>query len=247
MFSESAELYDLIYSEFKDFAAEGRKVGGMILEMAPGARTVLDVGCGTGRHAEVLNKEFGLDVDGLDIHPGFLDIASKRCPSGAFHLEDMADFELDRRYDVVICLFSSIGYVRTEERLRSTARSFSRHLAPGGLAIVEPWFSPDRFSPGTVYLNTVERENLKIARMSTSEVVGEISRLDFQYLVGDGDGVRHLREVHELGLFSERQMKEAFEKAGFGRVELDPVGLTDRGLYLARGLLDRRRADTLDG
>lgn len=241
MFSESAELYDLIYSEFKDFAAEGRKVGGMILEMAPGARTVLDVGCGTGRHAEILMKEFGLEVDGLDIHPGFLDIASERCPSGSFFLEDMADFDLGRQYDVVICLFSSIGYVRTEERLRSTARSFSRHLGPGGLALVEPWFSPDRFSPGSVHLLTVEREDLKIARMSISKVVGQISRLDFHYLVGDRDGVRHLSEIHELGLFSERQMKEAFEKAGFGQVEFDPEGLTDRGVYVARGFVELRR------
>ena len=222
MFSESADLYDLIYSEFKDFQEEARQVAALIKDRCPDARSILDVGCGTGRHAATLNQEFAFQVDGLDIEPGFLQIAAARCPEGTFTLGDMADFDLQKRYDVVLCLFSSIGYVKTLERLRSAARAFRRHLLPGGVGLVEPWFAPDEFQAGRVYLQTVDREDIKIARMSQSQVEGHISRLEFHYLVGGSDGVRHLEEVHELGLFTveDLQADDPIVLAVSGHVEL---------------------------
>ena len=58
--------------------------------------------------------------------------------------------------------------------------------------------------------------------------------MDFHYLVGDSDGVRHLEETHELGLFTMEEMVSAFEAAGFGSVEADPEGLTGRGMLVCR-------------
>ncbi len=234
MFSESTELYDLIYSEFKDFEAEAREVAVFLQERCPSARRILDVGCGTGRHATALVEEHGFDLDGLDIEAGFLEIARKRCPKGNFFRGDMASFDLGTTYDAVICLFSSIGYVRTVDRLHLTARSMRRHLGPGGVALIEPWFTPEAFEGGSVHVHTVERENLKISRVSRSEVRGKISWLEFQYLIGKPEEIRHLREVHELGLFTESEMREALLAGGFETVEFDTEGLTGRGLYLAR-------------
>ena len=154
----------------------------------------------------------------------------------------MADFNLDRTFQVVICLFSSIGYVKTRKRLSRTARCFFQHLAPGGLVLIEPWFTPERFSGGSVFLNCVDGEDLKVSRMSRSEVEGRVSRLDFHYLVGDSAEIRHLREVHELGLFTEAEMMESLRDAGFAEVRFHPQGLTDRGLYLARKPRESREA-----
>lgn len=234
MFSKTTELYDLIYSEFKDFQGEARQVASLVRNRCPGARTILDVGCGTGRHAATLTQEFGFHVDGLDIEPGFVEIAGARCPEGAFTVGDMVDFDLGKQYDVVLCLFSSIGYVRTGERLRAAARAFRRHLPPGGMALIEPWFAPGEFHPGRVYLQTVDRGDRKIVRMSHSRIQNGVSRLDFHYLVGDSGGLSHLEEVHELGLFTVDEMTQALEEAGFADVEFDPRGLIGRGLFLAR-------------
>ena len=82
----------------------------------------------------------------------------------------------------MLCLFSSIGYVRTLERLTLAARSICRHVAPGGIAIIEPWMTPESFSGGSVFLTTVDREELKISRVSRSEVRDRISWIEFQYL-----------------------------------------------------------------
>jgi len=51
----------------------------------------------------------------------------------------MSDFHLPRRYDAVLCLFSSIGYLRTLDRVEAALACFQEHLAPGGVLIVEPW------------------------------------------------------------------------------------------------------------
>ena len=233
MFSESSELYDFIYSEFKDFDAEARDVASLLRRKSPSARRILDVGCGTGRHASALTVEHGFEIDGLDIQPGFLEIARRRCPRGTFYLGDMADFDLGHCYEAVICLFSSIGYVKTTDRLAMAARCMRRHLSDGGVALIEPWFTQDAFEGGSVYMQTVDREDMKICRVSRSEVRGKISWLEFHYLIGEGQEIRHLREEHELGLFSHEEMMDGLRAGGFEQVEFDPEGLTGRGLYVA--------------
>jgi SAM-dependent methyltransferase len=150
MFSETARYYDLIYDQFRDYAGDVAKVAELVQRLVPEARTILDVGCGTGRHAQGLVETYGFQVDGLDIQPAFVEIAQGRCPEGRFVQGEMADFDLGRTYDLVLCLFSSIGYVKSKERLRSAARSFRRHLSPGGVAVVE--YDPEGMTGRGLYI-----------------------------------------------------------------------------------------------
>jgi SAM-dependent methyltransferase len=233
MYSESTHVYDAIYGEFKDFGSEAREIAGIIRAKMPEARRLLDVGCGSGRHAAFLSEQHDFQVDGLDIESGFLEIARERCPNGEFFRGDMASFDLGRRYDAVLCLFSSIGYVRTPDRLNLTTRSILRHVTPGGIALIEPWFTPDSFEGGSVHLHTVDREELKISRVSRTEVRGRLSRLEFQYLVATPSEIQHLEEIHELGLFTVDEMMAALEAAGFQGVEFQEGGPTGRGIYFA--------------
>src|SRR3954468_24524277 len=108
MFSSSIELYDAIYGAFKDYATEADRVAEVLARVAPDAQTILDVGCGTGAHARLLSDRFGYRVDGLDLEEGFLELARRKHPGGRFFQGDMTSFQLGRRYDVVMSLFSSI-------------------------------------------------------------------------------------------------------------------------------------------
>ncbi len=128
-------------------------------------------------------------------------------------------------------LFSSIGYVRTYDNLLKTIAGLARHLEPGGLAFVEPWFTPQTYVSGTVTANFVNDPDLKIAWMYVSERRGALSVLDIHYLVGTPTGIEQFNEVHELGLFTHEQYLAAFEQAGM-EVEYDATGFFGRGLYI---------------
>jgi len=232
MFTESAELYDLIYSTFKDYPAEAAALAGVIRREHPQAKTILDVACGTAEHARLLARDHGFDVDGLDLDPAFVRIARGKLRGQVFE-GDMTSFALPRRYDVVQCLFSSIGYVRTLDNVRRAFERFREHLAPGGIALVEPWFAPGVMQHGRVSINTAETDAVRVARMAHTEVEDRMSRIRFEYLVGRVSGIQHTTEVHELGLFTTEEQLRAFDDAGL-EAKHDPVGVDGRGLFVAR-------------
>jgi SAM-dependent methyltransferase len=229
-FVESAELYDAIYS-FKDYARECERLRNLIEGEVPGARTVLDVACGTGGHARFLKNHYA--VDGVDINDQYLQAARARNPAGTYTRADMTDFNLGKTYDSVICLFSAIGNVGTLERLRRAVACMTLHVRSGGVLILEPWFTPDKWNPGGVYINAGVIGADKVCRMSLSSREGNLSILQFHYLRGTPTAIEHYRERLELALFTRDEMTHAFESAGM-QVRYDPEGLMGRGLYIAR-------------
>jgi SAM-dependent methyltransferase len=232
MFRASAEYYDLIYSTFKHYAREAAQVADLLRQINPGCQTVLDVACGTGEHARLLSA-VGFSVDGLDLSADFVSIASRKHPTGRFFQADMTEFHLGLRYDAVLCLFSSIGYLVTLDRVGATLTCFREHLAPGGLVVVEPWFEPGVLNPERVTRNSAKTDGVSVTRVSRVELEGRLSRLYFDYEITDRSGTHRAHEVHELGLFTEAELLETFRKAGL-EADHDPEGLTGRGLYLAR-------------
>lgn len=230
MFAKTARYYDKIYS-FKDHEAEVECLLLIIRKhLHSGGDRLLDIACGTGRHCEYLNDHFA--VEGLDISDELLASARARNPTIPFHLEDMIDFAIGRRFDVVTCLFSSIGYVKTLPNLARTVGCLTRHLVPGGLLLIEPWFTPNTWCAGTVHASLIDEPELKIARVNTSFVAGRISFFDMHYLIATPEGTEHFVERHELGLFETDELRSVLVEAGL-EVTYDPHGLTGRGLFIA--------------
>ncbi|WP_425619065.1 class I SAM-dependent methyltransferase [Anatilimnocola sp. NA78] len=239
MFSSTADLYDEVYS-FKDYAAEAAKIRSLIATERPGACSILDVGCGTGSHAKELSDAF--EVDGIDIDPTFVNIAQAKVPKGNFSVANMTSFNLDRKYDVVQCLFSSIGYLLTAADIVAAFRCFAGQLTPGGVILVEPWLSPEAFQPGLPRMLVVDKPELKICRMNVSERDGDVSVLRFHYLIATPQGVRAAEECHRLALVTPERMAEHFAEAGLTS-SFDPVGVFGRGLFVARMASDNLAAD----
>jgi SAM-dependent methyltransferase len=231
MFSKSAKFYNAIYAATgKDHAKEAHKVHLIIqrYKRSPG-NSLLEVACGTGLHASVL-KEF-YQAEGLDLDGEMLAVASQDYPDIPFHRADMADFDLGKQFDAITCLFSSIGYVKTRERLEQAVHTMACHILPGGVLIVEPWFTPEQWKPGRVSALFVDQPDLKISRMNISEAKDSLSFFVFHYMVATVQGIEYFTERHELGLFTHDEYLEAFSKAGLG-VSHDPTGLDGRGLYI---------------
>jgi ubiquinone/menaquinone biosynthesis C-methylase UbiE len=233
MFTEPAELYDAIYFSFKDYGAEAASIAARIRAEHPSAHTVLDVACGTGEHARLLATEHRFAVDGIDLNADFLRLARQKHPAGRFYEADMREFDLPHRYDAVICMFSSIGYVKTLPQVERTLRTFKRHLAPNGVVIVEPWFSPDVMKTGSHSVRTATANGISVERTGTIVIDGRMCHLTFDYVIEQDGAVRRTREVHELGLFTKDETLRAFAAAGLVAEHHAPSD-TNRGLYIAR-------------
>ncbi|MBV9864266.1 MAG: class I SAM-dependent methyltransferase [Abitibacteriaceae bacterium] len=228
MFTQSAWFYDAVYS-WKDYAGEVEWLHAFIQAHDPQTRTLLDVACGTGKHLEFLRSYY--QVEGVDLNKELLKIAHERLPDVPVHQGNMMDFQLGHSFDVVTCLFSSIGYVKTVENLQRAINNMSHHLEPGGLMLVEPWFHPTTYYPGTLHAGFVNDPDLKIARMNVSGIEGHISVMEMHYLVGTPEGIEHFTERHELALFTHEEYLTAFHNAGL-EVHHEADGLTGRGLYI---------------
>ncbi len=231
MFSKPAKYYDEIYAAMgKDYSAEAEKARGFIQahKKSDGNR-MLDVACGTGIHANALSRFY--QVEGLDLDAKMLSVARRKYPAIRFHHGDMLNFDLKCQFDAVVCLFSSIGYIKTKTRLGKAIHNMIYHLAPGGVLLVEPWFTPEQWKVGGCFMTTVNRPELKIARVSHGGRKGKISILEFQYLIGTPKGIEHTTEIHEMGLFTHEEYLSAFRVAGLDVVH-DAEGLDGRGLYI---------------
>jgi SAM-dependent methyltransferase len=230
MFSSSVLHYDRIYA-FKDYAAEARQVIDVAKKHGrPGSRTLLDVACGTGKHLERLREAF--EVEGADLLPEMVEQARRRLPGVRVTAGDFRTLDLGRRFDVVTCLFSSIGYATTEGDLHAVWRTLARHLVPGGLAVVEPWFEPAAIDVSHVGLRVIDEPGFKLTRMNSMALDGRLSSMDMHHLVGTPDGVEHFVERHVLACWTAAEMETAIRAAGLKPL-FDAAALP-RGAWLGR-------------
>ena len=123
----NAEIYDLIYSVAgKDYAAETAALVELIRHRTPDADSVLDVACGTGEHLLHLKHSYR-HVAGVELSPAMRARAEAKVPGVAIHAGDMRTFDLGRTFDAVLCLFSAIGYVESDEELRAAVTRLAAH------------------------------------------------------------------------------------------------------------------------
>jgi SAM-dependent methyltransferase len=236
MYNQAA-LYDLFYLSMNDYAAEAGQIANLVRRARPHCRTLLDVGCGTGEHARLLSEVHGFEVDGVDIDPQMVALARAKWPRGRFDVADMFDLHLGRCYDGVLNMFGAIAHALTLPRLRDALACIRDHLAPGGVAIVQPYLTPDELRVGTGEY-TIESDRVRVKRFRRSERDGLRQRLHFHFTVEGPDGTQELDEVHDLGLFTVEDTLAAFSAVGLAATydPGPPVAHGGRGLYIASAL-----------
>lgn len=228
LYSELAQYYDRIYN-WKDYAADCAVIERLVkAHKRSRGNALLDIGCGTGGHLLHLQERF--ECTGVDLQEEMLAIARAKVPRATLVQGDMRSFDLRRRFDVIICMFSTIGYAKTEQELWWTVSNIANHLAPGGVAIIEPWLVKEAFVPDRIGMNTYDGEDAKIARLNEVRLEDGLTIMDFHYLIGvPGKGVTHFQDRHVLGLFDLEVTQALMRRAGL-EPSFDPKAFAlDRG------------------
>jgi len=140
---------------------------------------------------------------------------------------------LGKIFDVIICMFSSIGYVKTHLNLEKTIRNFAKHMKKGGLALIEPWHTKLAYILGSPHMETHNGNNIKIARLSVPRARGNLSVIDMHCLIAESDeDVNYFSDRHELGLFEVDETLRIMKKAGLQSKFLKRGLVRERGMFV---------------
>ena len=209
VFGNYARYYDLLYRD-KDYAGEAQYVHQLIQRHAPGARSVLELGCGTGAHAVLLARE-GYRIHGVDLSTDMLERAEARLaempPELASRLEfsqgNIRKIRIGRSFDAVLSLFHVMSYQTTNEDLHAVFATVKAHLKPGGVFIFDCWYGPAVLSDRpAVRVKRVEDEEIAVTRIAEPVMYPNDNYVDVHYqlfIKHKASGtVEELHECHRM-------------------------------------------------
>lgn len=211
---DHAELYDVVFrSRGKAWEAEAERITEMIRSRRPDAGALLDVGCGTGVHLQTFGKLFD-HVEGVEPADAMREIAVDRLGPASVHPGDMRELALDRRYDAVTCLGFAIAYMPGTGDLDTAVARMAGHLTPGGVLVVEPWWTPEKFIDGYVGGHMVHEDGRIISRVTHSVRRDGATHMRIHFVVADATGIRQFHEDERNTLFTAGEYEAAFDRAG---------------------------------
>jgi len=223
VFGAYSQYYDLLYRD-KDYAGEASYIHELVAKHRPGAKTVLDLGCGTGRHAALLNAQ-GYAVTGVDLSEEMLTVARAAEPAGSFVQGDVRSVRLGRKFDVVLSLFHVMSYQTTNADLRAALTTLREHLAPGGLFAFDCWYGPAVLSdrPQT-RIKRLEDSAISVTRLAEPVMYPNDNLVDVNYQVFVRDKrtgiVDELRETHKMRYLFAPEVSLLLEASGLCLVQL---------------------------
>lgn len=103
------------------------------------ARSILDLGCGTGVHSTALTS---YEYVGIDLQPWLVEHARAAYPHGLFAVGDITRYRSQHPFDVLLSLGNTLAYLHTEEQLDDASATFAANAAPGALVVVHTLVSP---------------------------------------------------------------------------------------------------------
>lgn len=217
-FETIATYYDALYVNDREYAPEAARVKELLARHGvPAQADLLVLACGTGGHVPYFKDEY--HVSGLDLSQDMLDVATQKFPGTRFHLGNLIDFDLASTFDAMVCLYGSIGFVRTVDNLRASMRRMAAHLRPDGVALITPWSTVEEFQD-LIVVDAADRPDLKIARMEQVRLKApKTVEVTFHHLLGRNNEVTYHKQCMEIGLFSREEYVSAMTDAGLRVVE----------------------------
>jgi SAM-dependent methyltransferase len=196
-FEDYSNYYDLLYKD-KDYNSEVEYVDNLIKKNNEGAKTLLDLGCGTGRH-NVLFEKRGYITTGVDISQEMIEKA-KLLHSSDFIQADIRSVKLNKQFDVVVSLFHVMSYQTANEDLAAVFQTAKIHLNKNGLFIFDCWYGPAILNDQPVTrIKRMEDDKIEVTRLSESVLHCNTNIVDVSFEVFINDKkTSHTKKIKEL-------------------------------------------------
>lgn len=235
-FEAISNYYDALYVKAEEYAPEAIRVKALLGKYGvPQKGNLLILACGTGGHIPYFKDEY--IVSGLDLSRDMLNLAKEKFPGIQFHLGNLINFELNSTFDALICLYGSIGFVKTVDNLKAAMKCIARHLKLNGIALITPWSTVEDFQ-NMLVVDSVDRPELKIARMEQVRLKEpKVVEVTFHHLLGKDNEVTYHNQSIEIGLFTEEEYKSAMTEAGLEIAEIYTGTDIRGGAYLGKRLV----------
>jgi SAM-dependent methyltransferase len=232
VFAEYARYYDLLYRG-KKYQEEALYAVRLIKAQTPKAKSILELGCGTGAYA----KQFagmGFDVHGVDISEVMIECAREESVAArepyknnlSFHLGDIRSIRLEKRFDAVVSLFHVISYQPTDYDLLSSFETARLHMEPGGIFLFDCWYGPavltDRPS---VQVKRVSNDKIEITRIAEPVMHPNDNIVDVNYhlFIRDksNNQVEEVREQHRMRYLFKPEVESMLRQVGLKMVHFE--------------------------
>lgn len=220
VFDDYARYYDLLYKE-KDYAGEAAYIHALIQKYKPGAKTILNLGCGTGKHDACL-EQLGYQISGVDLSDTMLVEAHKRAISGKleFFKGDVRAVDLGKKFDIVVSLFHVMSYQTTDDDILAAFRTAERHLVSGGIFIFDFWHGQGVLNdPPVIRVKHLEDETVRIVRIAEPVLKKDQNVVDVNYQIltldKRSDQWSELHETHSMRYFFLPGIEQYLSDTGF--------------------------------
>lgn len=231
VFNSYARYYDLLYKD-KDYRSEAMYVLKQIHAFSPGAVSLLELGCGTGGHAEELVSA-GCRVAGIDLSREMLARAEGRksqmpadmAKNFTFAYGDVRSFRTQEKFDSVISLFHVMSYQTANSDLLAAFRTAKEHLKPGGVFLFDCWYGPGVLSDRPKHVDKImEDAATKVFRKTAPVMCVNEDIVEVNYDVSVTDKAssmeQKIQETHRMRYLFAPEVENFLAQTGLKLVAL---------------------------
>lgn len=244
-----SKYYDLLYRD-KNYQEETEYIHRLIQKYRTYAKEILELGCGTGRHAELLSEK-GYFLYGIDRSEEMVQRAERRCVGRedklTFDCADILSLQLGKKFDAVVSLFHVMSYQVTNEALRKAFETASKHLKLKGVFIFDFWYGPAVLTDKpSVRIKRIRDEDMEVVRIAEPTMQENENYVDVDYHIIIKDlkngTIQEKHEQHPMRYLFLPEIRLYLEMCGFELVDAiewltddKPLGLTSwNGVVIAR-------------
>lgn len=217
-----AKYYDLLYKD-KDYNSEVEYVNKLIQQSNPNAKTILELGCGTGKHAELFCEK-NYSVHGVDLSLDMLNIAKKRAKKSISNLEfthsSIQELDLNKQFDSVISLFHVMSYQNSNSELIKAFEVAKKHLKKDGVYIFDFWYGPAVLTDlPVVRVKRLENKDIEVTRVAEPKLKTQDNVVDVNYDIfiknKKTNSIIEKKELHKMRYFFDKELELICENIGF--------------------------------